>query len=172
MPDNTDISIDTTYINGEIYGDFRFDLYKMGELIDSYKINVPRDDRFLILESVIEDLHYGCELISNRRIFDAVEYPDLIQLDFHIINEVEAPQYARFFSIFDGKIVEVPVYQDGIEAAPYGTHMETTDAGVMVQQLVAQQYNGNYTVIQYEYTFDVQDRCLNRKQVKFTGRRD
>ena len=165
-------TLETTYINGELYGDFRLDLYQKGELIDSLKINVPRDDRFLIFESVTEELSYGCEVISNRRTYDAMEYPDLIQLDFYLQNEVEAPQYARFFAVFDRRISEVSVFEDGEKTAPYGTHMESTEAGKMVQQLVAQKPNGDYTVIQFEYTFDTENRCLNREQVKYTGRRD
>ena len=161
--------IDTTYINGELYGDFRLELMQKGEILDSLKINVPRDDRFLILESVTEGLSYGCELISNKRDFGSDEYPDLIQLDYHILNEVEVPQYARYFAIFDGKLTEVPVYENGKEVAPYGTHVETKDAGLMVQHIVAEEYNGSYTVIKYEYTFDVEKRSLVRKQVRFYG---
>ena len=164
--------LDTTYINGELYGDFRLDLMKSGEIIDTLKINVPRDDRFLILESVTESLSYGCELISNKREFEADEYPDLIQLDFYIINEVEAPQYARYFGIFDDKIAEVPVYENGVEAAPYGTHLEMQSAGFMVQYLVAEQYDGEYTILKYEYTYDVENRRLNRQRVKFYGWED
>lgn len=172
LDETAEATLDTTYINGELYGDFRLDLFQKGELLDSLKINVPRDDRFLILESVTDSLSYGCELISNRRIYDATEYPDLIQMDFHIIDEVEAPQYARFFAVFDKKIVEVPVYEDGEQIAPYGTHTESTEAGKMVQQIVAQTASGNYTVLQFEYTFDPENRRLDRQQVRYTGRRD
>ena len=164
--------IDTTYVKGELYGDFRLDLLKKGEIIDTFKINVPRDDRFLILESVTENLSYGCELISNKREYGADEYPDLIRLDFYIINEVEAPQYARYFAVFDGKIREVPVYENGVEVAPYGTHPEMKSAGLMVQHIVAGQYGGEYTILKYEYTFDVENRCLNRQKVKFYGWED
>ncbi|MDE7194705.1 MAG: hypothetical protein K2O14_12155 [Oscillospiraceae bacterium] len=170
--EESETDIDTTYINGDLYGDFRLDLLKRGEVIDSLKINVPRDDRFLILESVAENLSYGCELISNKREFLAEEFPDLIRLDFHIINEVEAPQYARYFAVFGGKITEVPVYENGEEAAPYGTHLEMRSAGEMVQHLVAEKPSGGYTVIKYEYSFDIKNKCLNRKQVKFTGWED
>lgn len=170
--EESETDIDTTYVNGELYGDFRLDLLKRGEVIDSLKINVPRDDRFLILESVTENLSYGCEIISNKREFSADEFPDLIQLDFHIINEVEAPQYARYFAVFGGKIAEVPVYENSEEAAPYGTHLEMRSAGEMVQHLVAEKPSGGYTVIKYEYSFDVENKCLNRKQVKFTGWED
>lgn len=170
--EESETDIDTTYINGDLYGDFRLDLLKRGEVIDSLKINVPRDDRFLILESVAENLSYGCEIISNKREFLAEEFPDLIQLDFHIINEVEAPQYARYFAVFGGKITEVPVYEDGEETAPYGTHLEMRSAGKMIQHLVAEKPSGGYTVIKYEYSFDVENKCLNRKQVRFTGWED
>lgn len=172
MQDESAADIDMTYINGELYGDFRLDLLKKGELIDSLKINVPRDDRFLILESVTDSLSYGCELISNKRVYLADEYPDLLQLDFHIINEVETPQYARYFAVFDGKITEVPVYENGEEVAPRGTHPQMKSAGLMVQHLVVEVYYENYTVIKYEYVFDVENRCLNRKQVKFYGWED
>ena len=164
--------IDTTYIKGELYGDFRLDLLKKGEIIDSYKINVPRDDRFLILESVVDSLSYGCELISNKREFGADEYPDLIQLDFHIQNETEAPQYARYFSVFGAKVCEVPVLENGKKSAPYGTHPKMKSAGLMTQNITAETTGGNYTVIKYEYTFDIEARCLNKKKVKFTGWED
>lgn len=170
MQDESDSpDIDMTYINGVLYGDFRLDLMKKGELIDSLKINVPRDDRFLILESVTDSLSYGCELISNKREYSADEYPDLLQLDFYMINEVETPQYARYFAVFDGKITEVPVYENGVEVAPRGTHPQMKSAGLMVQHLVVEEYAENYTIIKYEYTFDIENRCLNRQQVKFYG---
>ncbi|MBQ8170880.1 MAG: hypothetical protein IJZ95_02695 [Oscillospiraceae bacterium] len=167
ITDETDIDIDTTYIDGELYGDFRLDLMRSGEIIDTLKINIPRDDRFLILESVKDGLSYGCELISNKRGFYNRTYPDLIQLDFHIINEVETPQYARFFAIFDGKLSEVPVYQDGVEKAPYGTHLEMDKPGVMTQHIVASNVNGNYEILKFEYRFDVDNRCLVRKKVRY-----
>jgi hypothetical protein len=169
--DNTS-DIDTTYIGEELYGDFRLDLMKKGEIIDTLKINVPRNDRFLILESVTQNLSYGCELLSNMREFSAEEYPDLIQLDFYMPNEVEAPQYARYFAVSDGKIIEVPVYENGEEVAPYGTHLEMESAGEMVQHLVAGEYDGSYTIIKYEYSFDTENMCLNRKKVKFYGWED
>ncbi len=173
MQDESDSpDIDMTYINGVLYGDFRLDLMKKGELIDSLKINVPRDDRFLILESVTDSLSYGCALISNKREYSADEYPDLLQLDFYMINEVEAPQYARYFAVFDGKITEVPVYENGVEVAPRGTHPQMKSAGLMVQHLVVEEYAANYTIIKYEYTFDVENRCLKRQQVRFYGWED
>lgn len=167
LDSTAEADIETTYVKGELYGDFRLDLISGGEILDSYKINVPRDDRFLIMESIKDNLSYGCELISNKREFKVDEYPDLIQLDFHIINEVETPQYARFFAIFDGKLAELAVYDGGVETAPYGTHIDMIDAGVMDQYIVASVSEGNYTILKYEYTFDVEDKCLNRKRIYY-----
>ena len=160
--------LETTYINGALYGDFRLDLLKQGEIIDTLKINVPRDDRFLIFESVLQDLTYGCELISNMRDFSAKEFPDLIQLDFHMINEAEVPQYARYFAVSGAKLTEVAVYENGKEVAPYGTHLEPESAGLMIQRIVAKEY-GEYTVKQYEYTFDPETLTITRKRVRYTG---
>ena len=160
--------IETTYVEGDLYGDFRLDLLKQGELIDTLKINVPRDDRFLIFESVTQELSYGCELISNMRDFGASEYPDLIQLDFHILNEAEVPQYARYFTVSGGKLCEVPIYENGAESAPYGTHLEPESAGVMIQRVVAKEY-GEYTVKQFEYTFDPDSLIMTRRRVQYTG---
>ncbi len=160
--------IETTYVQGDLYGDFRLDLLKQGEIIDTLKINVPRDDRFLIFESVTQELTYGCELISNMRDFGTSEYPDLIQLDFHILNEAEVPQYARYFTVSGGKLYEVPIYENGAESAPYGTHLEPESAGVMIQRIVAKEY-GEYTVKQFEYTFDPDSLIMTRRRVQYTG---
>ncbi len=167
MDSTAEADMETTYVKGALYGDFRLDLLSGGELLDTYKINVPRDDRFLIMESIMDDLSYGCELISNKREFKVDDYPDMIQLDFHIINEVETPQYARFFAIFDGKLTEIPVYENGVEKAPYGTHLDMIEAGLMDQYIVASVSEGNYTILKYEYTFDVQQRCLIRQRIRY-----
>lgn len=169
LPETTEApELETTVINGSLYGDFRLDLLQQGEMIDTLKINVPRDDRFLIFENVLKDLTYGCDIISNMRDFQAEEYPDLIQLDFHILNEVEVPQYARYFAVSSRKLVEVPVYENGVETAPYGTHLEPQSAGLMIQHIVASE-NGTYTNVQYEYTFDPETLTITRKRVRHTG---
>lgn len=169
LPETTEATeLETTVIDGSLYGDFRLDLLQQGEIIDTLKINVPRDDGFLIFENVLKDLTYGCEIISNMRDFSADEYPDLIQLDFTILNEVEVPQYARYFAVSDRKLTEVPVYENGVETAPYGTHLEPQSAGLMIQHIVAKEY-GTYTVKQYEYTFDPQTLSITRKRVRYTG---
>lgn len=169
LPTTTEAAeLETTVIDGSVYGDFRLDLIREGEITDTLKINVPRDDGFLIFENVLKDLTYGCEIISNMREFQAEEYPDLIQLDFNILNEVEVPQYARFFAVCGGRLLEVPVYENGVETAPYGTHLEPQSAGLMIQHIVAKEY-GNYTVKQYEYTFDPEAMTMTRKRVRYTG---
>ena len=169
LPETTEApELETTMISGSLYGDFRLDLLQQGEMIDTLKINVPRDDRFLIFENVLNDLTYGCDIISNMRDFQAEEYPDLIQLDFHILNEVEVPQYARYFAVSSRKLVEVPVFENGVETAPYGTHLEPQSAGLMIQHIVASE-NGRYTNKQYEYTFDPATLTITRKRVQHTG---
>ncbi len=160
--------LETTLIEGGVYGDFRLDLIENGEIIDTLKINVPRDDHFLIFESILQNLSYGCDIISNMKDFEDSGYPDLIQLDFHIVNEIEVPQYARYFAVSSRKLTEVPVYENGAEAAPYGTHLEPQSAGIMIQHIVASEY-GNYTNIQYEYTFDPEEMKLTKKRVPHTG---
>lgn len=166
MYDSSDISLGTTYVKGELYGDFRLDLIKNGEIIDTLKINIPRQDRFLILESVIDNLSYGCEIISNHRTYSADEYPDIIQLDFYMEEDPEIPQYARYFAIFGGKLAELPIYENGAEAAPLGTHLEMVKAGVMSQYIVSARFTGYYAVMQYEYIFDVNNRLLIKNVVK------
>ncbi|MBE6889936.1 MAG: hypothetical protein E7485_07980 [Ruminococcaceae bacterium] len=164
LDSKTKVDIDTTYIKDELYGDFRLELVKDGEIIDSLKINVPRDDRFLILESVTDGLSYGCEILSNKDQYGADEYPDLIQLDFHIITEVEAPQYARYFAIYDDELTEIPIYADGKEVAPFGTHVVMEEAGIMKQVIVVAKDDGSgsHKRLKYEYTFDVKHKRLLR----------
>ncbi len=158
-----------TEINGELYGNFRLDLIKDGKKTDSLELSILRDDRFLILESVAENLSYGCEIISNKKKYGSESYPDLMQLDFYIRGEGETPQYARYFAVNGGKLIEVPIYENGVEASPYGTHLEQESEGVMVQHLVVSKSNGEYTVIKYQYAFDTENMRLNRRRVKFYG---
>lgn len=165
-------TIETTYINGELYGDFRLDLLKNGQRIGSLKINVPRDDSFMILDSAAEERDYGCTVLSNMREFGAVEYPDIIQLDFFIQGEGEVPQYARYFAVFDSKLSELPVYQDGSPSPPLGAYPEMKSAGLMVQHLTMSNASGKYSIVKYEYTFDLENRLLNKQQVTFYGWED
>lgn len=163
------VSVDTTYINGVLYGDFRLDLYKLGELIDTLKINVPRDDSFLILENAAIGKDYGCTLMSHKQTFSIDTYPDMLRLDFFRQRGMAVPQYARYFGVFEGKLSEIRFYEKGKEVAPIGTFAEMRGDGLMTQNLTVENGKGGYTVIKYEYRFDVENRRLNRTQVRFTG---
>ncbi len=158
-----------TEISGELYGDFRLDLIQNEKILDSMELPILRDDKFLILESVTEDLSYGCEIISNKKEYGSEIYPDLLQLDFFIRGEGETPQYARYFTVSGGRLTELPIYENGTEVSPYGTHLEQESEGVMVQHLVVSKSDGSYTVIKYQYTFDKENMRLNRQQVRFYG---
>ena len=80
----------------------------------------------------------------------------------------EKSQYARYFTVSGGKLCEVPIYENGAESAPYGTHLEPESAGVMIQRVVAKEY-GEYTVKQFEYTFDPDSLIMTRRRVQYTG---
>ena len=160
---------DTTYINNVLYGDFRLDLYKMGALIDTLKINVPQNDSFLILENAAIGKNYGFTLMSHKEQFSDESYPDMVQLDFFRQRGMAVPQYARYFAVFDGKLDEIRFYQNGKEVAPIGTHVKMRGGGLLTQNLTIQDGRGGYTVIKYEYRLDLGKRLFNRTQVKFTG---
>lgn len=160
----------TTYVNGELYGDFRLVLLKDGAELDSIAINVPRDDRFLIMDSVLGNLSYGCAVLSNKRDFSTDDYPDIIQLDFYKVNELEIPQYGRYFAIFDGRLAELPVYENGAEAEPCGTHLEPRGEGRAVQHLCVYTPSGkSLMVAKYEYIFNLEERRLDKRKVDFLG---
>lgn len=160
---------DKTYINDVLYGDFRLDLYKTGVHIDTLKINVPRDDSFLILENAAIGKSYGCSLMSHKLEFSVDKYPDILRLEFFRKRGTAVPQYARYFAVFENKIVELDIYENGVKAAPTGTFLEMRGDGLMTQNLTVEKGGGGYTVISYEYRFDVANRRLNRKEVKFRG---
>ncbi len=164
-----DITDETTYVKGKVYGDFRLDIVNGDEIVSSLKINVPRDDIFLILESASDGIDYGCDLISNKQEYGSEKYPDIIQLDFYRKSDYEVPQYARYFAIIDGEITELDIYENGARVSPRGTHPKMKGAGLFIQHLCVKNGSGGYTVIQYEYRFDVANKRLNRKQVNFTG---
>ncbi len=162
-------SIDTTYINGVLYGDFRLDLYKAGSLIDTLKIIVPRDDSFLILENASVGKNYGFTLLSHKEEFSDETYPDMLRLDFFRQRGMAVPQYARYFAVFDDKIEEILFYEKGKEVAPFGSFAELRGNGFMTQNVTVQNGKGGYTVIKYEYRLDLEKRRFNRTQVNFTG---
>lgn len=174
MPDQSaGVSLDTTKIDGVLYGDFRLDLYNgTGSLIDTLKINVPRDDSFLILENAAIGKDYGYTLMSHKEEFGQENYPDMLRLDFFRQRGMAVPQYARYFAVFEDKIDELRFRQNGVEVAPIGTFTKLRGNGLLTQNLTIQDGKGGYTVIKYEYRFDVEKRCLNRTQVSFTGHGD
>lgn len=167
------VSIDTTLIDGVLYGDFRLDLYSSaGELIDTLKINVPSNDSFLILENAAIGKDYGYTLMSHKETFKQESYPDMLRLDFFRQRGMAVPQYARYFAVFSDKIEEVRFFENGKEVAPIGTFAQMRGNGLMTQNLTVENGKGGYTVIKYEYRFDVEKRRLNRTQVRFTGWED
>lgn len=159
---------ETTLIEGSVYGDFRLDLYQNDTLIDTLKINIPNNNRFLLFENILQNLSYGCEILSNLREYGVKNYPDLIQLDFYIPNEAEAPQYARFFAVSNKKLTELSIYSYGREIPPFGTHLMMTSPGVMIQQMVIYE-NYQYVNVQFEYTYNPAEMTLNRKRVPHSG---
>lgn len=163
------ITDETTYVKGKVYGDFRLDIVNGDEVVSSLKINVPRDDIFLILESAADGIDYGCDLLSSKQVYGSEKYPDIIQLDFYRKSDYEVPQYARYFAIIDGEITELEIYENGARVSPRGTHPKMRAAGLFIQHLCVKNGSGGYVVIQYEYRFDVANKRLNRRQVNFTG---
>ncbi len=165
------ITDETTYVKGKVYGDFRLDIVNNGEVLSSLKINIPRDDIFLILDSTADGIDYGCDVLSNKETYGSTQYPDIIQLDFYRKSDYEVPQYARYFAIINGEITELDIYENGALVSPRGTHPKMRSAGLFIQHLCVKNGSGGYEVIQYEYRFDVNNKRLNRKRVRFTGYR-
>lgn len=163
-------SIDTTFINGVLYGDFRLDLYNStGSLIDTLKINVPRDDSFLVLENAAIGKDYGFTLMSHKESFGDTSYPDMLRLDFFRQRGMAVPQYARYFAVFGDKLDELRFYQNGKEVAPIGTFAKMRGDGLLTQNLTVENGKGGHTVIKYEYRLDLKNHRLNRTEVNFTG---
>lgn len=156
--------------SGDTFAEPRLILSKDDAELDSLVIGVPEGDRFIILDSVSEGLSYGCVIISNMRDFAAEELPDIIQLDFYKENELEIPQYARYFAIFDGRLTELDIYENGVKKEPRGAHLELRGEGRMVQHLCVYTPSGKSLMVEkYEYIFDVENWRLNRRKVEFLG---
>lgn len=176
-------SLDNVYSQGEYYtvsvtgekrggmfGDFGIVLSKDGAELSRLEINVPEGERFIILDSVAGGISYGCGIISNMRDFAAENYPDIIQLDFYKENELEIPQYGRYFAVFDGELTELDIYENGTKTEPRGTHPELRGKGRMVQHLCVYTPSGKSLMVEkYEYIFDLENRRLNRRKVDFLG---
>lgn len=167
--ENAAITDETTYVKDKVYGDFRLDIVEKGKVISELKINVPRDDIFFIMDSAADGFDYGLDILSYYTEYGSTAYPDIIQLDFYRKSDYEVPQYARYFAIIDGEITELDIYENGAVVSPRGTHPKMKSAGLFIQHLCVKNGSGGYTVIQYEYRFDVANKRLNRKQVRFTG---
>lgn len=168
----TDVeSKSTIYINGELYGEPLLTLYKDGRQTGVLKLGIPDGDRFITLESAAENYSYGGEIISNKREFGAEEYPDILGFVFRSGSpEAAVPEYTRYFAVFEDKLTELAIRENGSKVDPRGTKLEPVSAGVAKQFLtVLKSGGGGYEVIKYEYVFDVDNKCLNKKQVKFYG---
>lgn len=156
-------------IDGTYYDDLRMELFLDSILLDSLEIGVSTGSRFLIMESAVYGRAYGCTLISYKREFSADEYPDIIQLDFYNADDIEVPQYGRFFAVFDDKLLELPIYENGMATEPCGTHFKTKSAGVMTHCLCVSTVSHKYTVRKYEYSFNLAERRLDKREVRFYG---
>lgn len=161
----------TIYINGKLYEAPMLTLYQGRRILDTVTPDIPEGDRFITLESAADSYYYGGEVISNMREFGAAEYPDILGLVFRSGSpEAAVPEYARYFAVFDGKLAELSIYENGSRVSPRGTKLEPSSVGVAKQFLtVRKSGGGGYEVIKYEYHFDVENRRLTRKQVKFYG---
>ena len=164
-------SSDTVYINGELYEAPRLTLMKKGEPPISIKPEIPKGDRFLTLESAADNYSYGSEIISNMRDFGAEEYPDVLGLVFRSSNtEAAVPEYARYFAVFDGALTELEIFDNGSKVDPRGAKLEPVSAGLAKQFLTVLKQSGEgYEIIKYEYRFDLENKRLNRQQVRFYG---
>lgn len=164
-------SEDALRINGELYGAPVLTLYQQWRKLDTVKLTIPGDDRFIALESAAHSYSYGSEIISDMREFGAEEYPDILGLVFRSTGtEAAVPEYARYFAVFDEKLTELAIYENGKEVPPRGAKLESVSAGLAKQYLTVLRESGSgYEVIKYEYSFDLENRRLNRQKVRFYG---
>lgn len=161
----------TVYINGELYGEPVLTLYQQWRKLDTVKLDISDGDRFLTLESAADSYSYGSEIISDMRAFGIAEYPDILGLVFRsTVTEAAVPEYARYFAVFDGKLTELEIYENGSRVSPRGAKLEPVSAGETKQFLTVLRSDGSgYEVIKYEYRFDLENKRLNRQQVRFYG---
>ena len=161
----------TVYINGKLYSEPVLTLHQQWRKLDTVRLEIPDGDRFIALESAADNYSYGSEVISNMREFGAEEYPDVLGLVFRSSNtEAAVPEYARYFAVFDGKLAELAIFENGSEVSPRGAKLEPVSEGVAKQFLTVLKSSGTgYEVIKYEYHFDLENKRLNRQQVRFYG---
>lgn len=146
-------------------------LYKNGKLLDSLTLDIDGSDRLVILESAAEGLSYGYETISYMRGYGAGEYPDILGLVFRSeTTEAAVPEYARYYSVFGGRLEKLPIFENGVEVAPRGAKLEPRSAGFAVQNLTVLKPSGQgYEIVRYEYRFDLENKRLTRQQARFYG---
>lgn len=181
--DKTELGLNNVYADGKLYTvtmtadksaereSLTLTLSRDGRRRDTLNVDVPDGDRFVLLENADDNSTYGCEMISNLREFDAPEYPDIIGLVFRGSGgEAAVPEYARYFAVFGGRISELPVYENGAKAEPRGAKLKPKNAGVAEQHLTVLKSSGEgYEIIKFEYYFDLENKQLNKRQVKFYG---
>ncbi|MCM1165489.1 MAG: hypothetical protein NC299_07505 [Lachnospiraceae bacterium] len=164
------VIIEGERLSGTLFGNFRLVLEKDGERLDSLSVEVADGDKFLIMESVLKNLTYGCTVISNKREFSTDAYPDIIQLDFYNESDPEIPQYGRYFAVFGGRLSELAVYENGAETAPRGTYLKLRGEGRMVQRLCVYTPSGKSLMVEeFEYIFDAENKRLNKRETVFLG---
>lgn len=146
-------------------------LSRDGRRRDTFGVEIPGGDSFVLLENAEDNSTYGFEALSNLREFDAPEYPDMIGFIFRKSGgEAAVPEYARYFAVFGGRLCELPVYENDRIAAPRGSKLELKSAGSAVQHLTVLKSGGEgYEIIKFEYKFDLENKRLTKRQVKFYG---
>lgn len=142
-----------------------------GERRDTFGLALPEGDHFVFIEYAEDNSTYGFEALSNLREFDAPEYPDIIGFIFREENgEAAVPIYARYFAVFGGRLRELSVYENDKTVPPRGAKLELKSLGKAVQHLTVLRSGGEgYEIIKFEYYFDLENRRLDKKQVKFYG---
>lgn len=181
--DRTELELNNVYADGKLYTitasagqteerlSLTLTLTRDGRRRDTLKVDVPNGEQFVLLENAEDNSTYGCEMISNLREFDAAEYPDIIGLVFRgSSGEAAVPEYARYFAVFGGRLSELAIFENGRKTDPRGDKLKAQSAGVAVQHLTVLKSGGEgYEIIKFEYRFDLENKRLNKRQVKFYG---
>ena len=164
-------SQNTVYINGELYETPVLTLMKEGGQLGSVTLDIPDGDGLLTLKSAADHYSYGSEIISNMRDFGAAEYPDVLGLVFSGSGtEAAVPEYARYFAVFDDTLTELAIFENGSRVSPRGARLLPVGAGMAKQFLTVLKQSGTgYEIIKYEYRFDLENKRLDRQQVRFYG---
>lgn len=179
----TELEIDNVYSEGKLYTvtasvgasegrEFlTLILSRDGRRRDTFGVEIPRGDSFVLLENAEDNSTYGFEALSNLREFDAPEYPDIIGFIFRESDgEAAVPEYARYFAVFGGRLNELPIYENDKITEPRGSKLEPKSAGEAVQHLTVLRSGGEgYEIIKFEFKFDLENKRLTKRQVKFYG---